>query len=135
MSQAVTLISPTRRYLRGAERVLSLEAEISGMCAARFGEQVERCRQLTRRGKLTRDVERTRALAVVREAGRRAWGLNAYRPQVAGAWALLEGRMTEMATGEGKTLVVALAAAILGWRGRGCHVVTVNDYLARRDAQ
>ena len=135
VSQAVTLISPTRRYLRGAERVLSLEAEISGMCAARFGEQVERCRQLARRGKLTRDVERTRALAVVREAGRRAWGLNAYRPQVAGAWALLEGRMTEMATGEGKTLVAALAAAILGWRGRGCHVVTVNDYLARRDAQ
>ncbi|MEM9881448.1 MAG: hypothetical protein AAF800_00840 [Planctomycetota bacterium] len=133
-SRVVTLRSPTRFYLRRAERVLVAEASLRELGAAELSAEVGRMQALARTGRLGGVAERTRALAVVREAGRRAWGLSAYREQVAGAWALLDGRMTEMATGEGKTLVAALAAAVIGWRGRGCHVVTVNDYLAQRDA-
>ena len=135
LSRVVTLRSPTRRYLRGAEQVLALESEISELTGEAFRGEIQSCRELARRGRLGPTAERVRALALVREAGSRVWGLNAYREQIAGAWALLDGRMTEMATGEGKTLVAALASAILGWRGRGCHVVTVNDYLAQRDAE
>jgi preprotein translocase subunit SecA len=75
-----------------------------------------------------------RGLALLREAARRECGLQPYPVQLAGALALHRGHLAEMATGEGKTLVAALAAALAGWSGRPCHVVTVNDYLAARDA-
>jgi preprotein translocase subunit SecA len=74
------------------------------------------------------------SLAVVREQSRRVLGLEPFEEQVAGSAALMEGCVVEMATGEGKTLVAAVAAVVEGWRGRGCHVVTVNDYLVQRDA-
>ncbi|MEO1237311.1 MAG: hypothetical protein AAFX76_11040, partial [Planctomycetota bacterium] len=122
------------RYLRLAERVLGHEAELSGMGSTALGNEVQAWRERARRGRIRKTDERVRALAVIRESGRRAWGMNAYREQAAAALALLDGRMTEMATGEGKTLVTAMAAAFLGWRGRGVHVITVNDYLAGRDA-
>ncbi|MEM6457806.1 MAG: hypothetical protein AAF710_00275 [Planctomycetota bacterium] len=134
-SRFATLRSPTRRYLRLAERVLTLEPTLRDRSASGLSAEVEEMRASARTGRLSQAFERVRALAVVREAARRAWGLSAYREQVAGAYALLDGRLTEMATGEGKTLVAALAAAVTGGRGRGCHVVTVNDYLAQRDAE
>ncbi len=74
------------------------------------------------------------ALSLLREASRRVLGLEPFPVQLAGALALDAGCAVEMATGEGKTLTAALAAALAGWRGRGVHVVTVNDYLAERDA-
>ena len=55
--------------------------------------------------------------------------------QVAGALAMLDGCVVEMSTGEGKTLTASITATMAGWRGRGCHVITVNDYLAKRDAE
>ena len=55
--------------------------------------------------------------------------------QVAGALALESGCVAEMATGEGKTLTATMPATVAGWRGRGCHIITVNDYLAKRDAE
>jgi preprotein translocase subunit SecA len=91
-------------------------------------QTVRRCR-----GDLSIEV-RVRALAALREAGWRAWRLRAFPVQLAGVVGLERGVLLEMATGEGKTLVAALAAALAGWRGRPVHVVTVNDYLARRDA-
>ena len=133
LSQAITFRSPTRSYLRWAERVLAEESKLRELGRDALRLEVDRCRTRSRLGRLHRPSDRVQALAVVREAGRRAMGLNAYREQMAAVWALLDGRMTEMATGEGKSLVAALAATIVGWRGRGCHVVTVNDYLARRD--
>ncbi|MCC5833386.1 MAG: hypothetical protein JJU20_01520 [Opitutales bacterium] len=75
------------------------------------------------------------ALPVLVEAARRSFGLEAYRTQMMGAMALARGTLVEMATGEGKTLTIALAAAAAGWSGRPLHVVTANDYLARRDAE
>ncbi|MEM6391414.1 MAG: prepilin peptidase [Planctomycetota bacterium] len=123
-----------RRYLRLADRVLAQEAELTDLHFDALSARVAEQRAVFRRGSVTQD-QRIEALALIRETARRTLGLNAYRVQVAAAAALLDGRMTEMATGEGKTLVAALAACLVGWHGRGCHVFTVNDYLAKRDAQ
>ncbi|MFH0855894.1 MAG: preprotein translocase subunit SecA [Candidatus Omnitrophota bacterium] len=75
------------------------------------------------------------AFAVVREASKRAIGLRHFDSQVAGGIILHEGRIAEMATGEGKTLVATLPAYLNALLGKGVHVVTVNDYLARRDSE
>ena len=74
------------------------------------------------------------AVAAVCEAVKRRLGLTPYREQIAGALGLHRGWLIEMATGEGKTLTAGIAAVLAGWRGRPCHVVTVNDYLVERDA-
>ncbi|MCM8789996.1 MAG: preprotein translocase subunit SecA, partial [Candidatus Omnitrophica bacterium] len=73
------------------------------------------------------------AFAVVREASRRTIGLRHFDVQIAGGIVLHEGRISEMATGEGKTLVATLPAYLNALLGKGMHIVTVNDYLARRD--
>jgi len=75
------------------------------------------------------------AFAVVREASRRAIGLRHFDVQIAGGIILHEGRIAEMSTGEGKTLVATLAAYLNALLGKGVHIVTVNDYLARRDRE
>lgn len=75
------------------------------------------------------------ALAIVREAAYRALGMEPYEVQLQGAAALFQGVVVEMKTGEGKTLTVALAAAIAGASKEGVHVATVNPYLAQRDAE
>ena len=73
--------------------------------------------------------------ALVREASRRTKGLSHYPVQIMGAIALFEGGIAEMQTGEGKTLTAVMPAVLRALTGRGCHVVTVNDYLAQRDAE
>jgi preprotein translocase subunit SecA len=75
-----------------------------------------------------------RALAAVREAAHRCVGLRAFPVQLIGALALHCGWLAEMATGEGKTLTAGLAAVLAGWSKRPTHIITVNDYLAQRDA-
>lgn len=74
------------------------------------------------------------ALALVREVARRSTGEEAYPVQLMGALALYHGRIVEMLTGEGKTLTGSLAAPLIAWSRRRLHVLTVNDYLAERDA-
>lgn len=76
-----------------------------------------------------------RGLALVREVARRATGEEAYPVQLLGALAMYSGRVIEMLTGEGKTLTGSLAASIIAWRDKRLHVLTVNDYLASRDAE
>lgn len=105
-----------------------------------LGERVLRDRLLEMRDRFRRhpdsEAERVReALALLREAAARSTGLRPYPVQIAGALALHQGALAEMATGEGKTLTSALAAVLAGWTRRPCHVITVNDYLARRDAR
>jgi len=73
--------------------------------------------------------------ALVREASRRAKGMSHFPVQIMGAISLFEGHIAEMATGEGKTLTAVPAALLRALVGKGCHVVTVNDYLAKRDAE
>jgi preprotein translocase subunit SecA len=75
------------------------------------------------------------AFAVVREASRRTVGMRHFDVQLIGGMLLHEGRIAEMATGEGKTLVATLAAYLNALLGRGVHIITVNDYLARRDRE
>jgi preprotein translocase subunit SecA len=75
------------------------------------------------------------AFAVCREAGRRVLGMRHFDVQLVGGMVLHEGKISEMRTGEGKTLVATLAAYLNALEGKGVHVVTVNDYLAARDAQ
>jgi len=75
------------------------------------------------------------AFAVCREAARRTVGMRHFDVQLIGGMVLHEGTIAEMATGEGKTLVATLPAYLNGLTGRGVHIVTVNDYLAKRDAQ
>ena len=76
-----------------------------------------------------------RAFALVREAGRRFLNMRHFDVQLIGGMVLHEGKIAEMKTGEGKTLVATLPAALNALAGRGVHVITVNDYLARRDAE
>src|SRR4029077_16417689 len=75
------------------------------------------------------------AFALVREAGRRKIGMRHFDVQLIGGIVLHEGKIAEMKTGEGKTLVATLPAYLNALAGRGVHIVTVNDYLARRDAE
>jgi preprotein translocase subunit SecA len=93
-----------------------------------------------RREELTRQAEPPdetlhRALALAAVTSRRTLGFAPYPVQIMGALAIAHGFLAEMATGEGKTLTVALAAAVAGWGQRPVHVITANDYLAERDAE
>ncbi len=81
------------------------------------------------------DAELEEVFALTREAGRRALGMRHFDVQLNGGIVLHEGRITEMRTGEGKTLVATLAVVLNALPGRGVHLVTVNDYLAKRDAE
>ena len=91
-------------------------------------------KDLGRLGRL-KDEKLDYAFALGREAAWRAIGKRPYPVQIMGALAMAEGYVIEMATGEGKTLTAALAAAISSWSGKNVHVITVNDYLVERDAK
>ncbi len=95
--------------------------------------QEEEVKERILRGEITQEVEL--AFALVREAGKRVLGLRFFDVQLIGGLVLHEGKIAEMKTGEGKTLVATSATAINAMTDEGVHVVTVNDYLARRDAQ
>ena len=85
------------------------------------------------RGRITDEV--IEVFALVREAAKRTLGLRHFDVQIIGGFVLHQGKIAEMKTGEGKTLVASLPAAVNGMTDQGVHIVTVNDYLARRDAQ
>jgi preprotein translocase subunit SecA len=128
-------LAPRRqRFLSMAKHVLSHEKLYAEMSDAKLKEQAGAFRELFLRGRETRQ-QLHRAFALVREVASRQIGEKHFPVQVAGALALDAGCITEMATGEGKTLTATLPATIAGWRGRGCHIITVNDYLAKRDAE
>jgi len=122
------------RFLRRAERICAMENTVAGLGEARLREQVGQLREVFRRGRDTAE-DLDRAFALVREVAWRQVGERPFMVQVAGALALEAGCVAEMATGEGKTLTATLPATVAGWRGLGCHIITVNDYLAGRDAE
>jgi len=128
--QAVTR---TGDYLRRAKRVLAMEKQFRDVSDARLRQEALSIREVFMRG---REVEQDlyRAFAVVREAASRQCGERPFLVQVAAAMAIQDGCVVELATGEGKTLTATMPATIAGWRGKGCHVITFNDYLAKRDA-
>ncbi|MFA5362241.1 MAG: preprotein translocase subunit SecA [Candidatus Omnitrophota bacterium] len=104
--------------------------------AAAIQEEKERIKEKIKlaRNKIYADIL-PEAFALVREASRRVIGLRHFDVQIAGGIVLHEGKIAEMATGEGKTLVATLPAYLNALLGKGVHVVTVNDYLARRDRE
>jgi preprotein translocase subunit SecA len=101
---------------------------------AEFKQQLEKATTDREREEILDDIL-PEAFAVVREAGVRVLGMRHYDVQLLGGIVLHKGQIAEMKTGEGKTLVCTLPAYLNGLTGRGVHVVTVNDYLARRDAE
>jgi preprotein translocase subunit SecA len=123
-----------QRFVRRAGKILSIEKHFSEMTDAKLREAAGELRETFARCRdHPSDVER--AFALVREVAFRQIGQKPFPVQVAGALALESGCIAEMATGEGKTLTCTMPVTVAGWRGRGCHVITVNDYLARRDAE
>ena len=117
-----------------AHRVDAMSPEIRSLPETALDREIEELRSAFVRGRVSHE-QVLRAMAVVREVASRATGEEAYVVQLAGALALVHGRIAEMVTGEGKTLTGSLAAPLLAWRHRHLHVFTVNDYLAERDAQ
>lgn len=126
---------PRRQRLLGrAERIVDLEKQFDQISDAKLRQKAGEFRELFRCGRET-PSDMDQAFALIREVAWRRLGERPYPVQVAGALALEAGCIAEMATGEGKTLAATMPATIAGWRGRGCHVITVNDYLAQRDAE
>lgn len=107
--------------------------ELRGRTAG-FREQLDKAGSATRQRQLL-DELLPEAFAVVREAARRVLGMRHFDVQLIGGMVLHDGQIAEMKTGEGKTLVATLPSYLNALTGRGVHVVTVNDYLARRDAE
>jgi len=122
------------RIRRTVERVNALEPHIAPLSdAALAGKTVEFRARLTQ-GETLDDIL-PEAFAVAREAGKRVMQMRHFDVQIIGGAVLHEGKVAEMRTGEGKTLVATLAAYLNALAGTGVHVVTVNDYLAKRDAE
>ncbi|MFI5381824.1 MAG: hypothetical protein ACHRHE_21205, partial [Tepidisphaerales bacterium] len=122
------------RLRQQADRIEKLEPEIHNLSAARFGEEVEIHRDLARLNRL-KGGHLDRAMAIVREGCFRAQAKRPFPCQIMGALAMCEGLVTEMATGEGKTITASLSASIWAWMGKPVHIITVNDYLVQRDAE
>ena len=115
------------------ERINALEGEVEALADEELRGRHVAFRERLERGQTLDDVL-AEAFAVVREAGRRVLGMRHYDVQLIGGMILHRGMIAEMKTGEGKTLVATLPVYLNALAGRGAHVVTVNDYLARRDA-
>lgn len=135
-------IGAYQRRAGALQRLRSQESEAEGLWSTLKDETDHRLRvrlqghreTIRRGGKGTREALLP-ALAAIREAAHRQLGLLAFPEQLMGALALHGGCLAEMATGEGKTLTAGIAAVLMAWNGRPCHVITVNDYLVERDAQ
>ncbi len=141
--RAVKRLLPTLAQITGHEDALkSLSDEQLQAKTAEFKGRIAKSlegladpEQITATEKAALDDLLPEAFAVVREAGRRVVGMRHFDVQMIGGMVLHAGKVAEMKTGEGKTLVATLACYLNALAGRGVHVVTVNDYLAKRDAE
>ena len=123
-----------RRISRIVDRVNSLEPSVEKLSDEELAGKTLIFRERIAKGE-SLDAILPEAFAVVREAGRRVLGMRHFDVQIMGGAVLHEGRIAEMKTGEGKTLVGTLPVYLNALEGKGVHVVTVNDYLARRDSE
>jgi preprotein translocase subunit SecA len=123
-----------KTYQRNVERINELEEQTAALT-----DDALRARTDEFRGRVTAgeaiDALLPEAFAVVREAAKRTLGMRHFDVQLVGGMVLHSGKIAEMRTGEGKTLVATLPCYLNALTGKGVHVVTVNDYLARRDAE
>lgn len=123
-----------KKYQKKVERINQLEPEMQKLSDAELNSKTAEFRQRLENGETLDDIL-YEAFAVVRETGKRVLGQRHYDVQLIGGMVLHDGRIAEMKTGEGKTLVATLPTYLNALTGKGVHVVTVNDYLAKRDAE
>ncbi|GAA0177718.1 preprotein translocase subunit SecA [Clostridium sediminicola] len=116
------------------DKIDSYESEMKALSDTQLRLKTDEFKQRLSKGETLDDIL-TEAFAVVRETSVRVLGLRHFREQMMGAIVLHQGRISEMKTGEGKTLVATLPAYLNGLTGNGVHIITVNDYLASRDAE
>ncbi|HJD25585.1 MAG TPA: preprotein translocase subunit SecA [Candidatus Blautia intestinipullorum] len=123
-----------KRIMPLVEKTESLRPEMQKLTDEELREKTREYKKRLAEGETLDDLL-PEAFATVREAARRVLGMEHYRVQIIGGIILHQGRIAEMKTGEGKTLVSTLPAYLNALEGRGVHIVTVNDYLAKRDAE
>lgn len=129
--------SVIQRYHKKVAAINELEVEIQALADADFPKEIEALKAVVATQCATKEVLEEvlpRSFALTREAARRTMGKRHYDVQLIGGMVLNDGSIAEMRTGEGKTLVATLPTVLNALTGKGVHVVTVNDYLARRDA-
>jgi len=123
-----------KRLNNEADKVLEYEEEMKALTDEELKAKTPYFKKLLEEGKTLNDI-RHEAYAVAREAARRVLNEFPYRVQVMGAIVLNEGDVAEMKTGEGKTLTATMAVYLNALEGKGVHIITVNEYLAKRDAE
>src|SRR2546430_8555725 len=123
-----------KRMMPTVEATNALEPSVQALGDAELGAKTDELRKRLDAGASV-DELLPEAFAVAREAARRTVGMRPFDVQLIGGMVLHEGKIAEMATGEGKTLVATLPAYLNSLTGRAVHIVTVNDYLATRDAE
>ncbi|GLI53575.1 preprotein translocase subunit SecA [Thermodesulfovibrio yellowstonii] len=123
-----------KRYFTIVEDINRLESQIASLSDEKLKQKTDEFRERLAKGESLDDILKE-AFAVVREVAKRTLGMRHFDVQLVGGLVLHEGKIAEMKTGEGKTLVATLAAYLNALEGKGVHIVTVNDYLARRDVQ
>ncbi len=121
-----------KKYSKVVDKTNSLESSVSSLPQEEFLKRTEELKKAAESGPLEDLIPE--AFALVREAAKRTTGMRAFDVQLMGAMALNEGKIAEMKTGEGKTLVATMPLYLNALTGKGCHLATVNDYLAKRDA-
>lgn len=123
-----------KRYQKNVQKINELEASFAELSDEQIQIKTEEFKAALANGSSLDDLL-PEAFAVVREAGKRVFGMRHYDVQLIGGMALHDGKIPEMRTGEGKTLVATLPVYLNALLGKGVHVITVNDYLAKRDAE
>ena len=130
-----------KKFQPSVKEINLLEEDIQKLSDEQLQQKTGEFRQQLDQAKNDREIDEIleeilpEAFAVVREASRRVLGMRHFDVQLLGGMVLHKGEIAEMKTGEGKTLVATLPAYLNGLTGKGVHIVTVNDYLARRDAE
>jgi preprotein translocase subunit SecA len=137
MSLFSSLFNTSNSFIKQAQKVVdqvnAFEETVKTLTNEQFKEETEKLKARLVAGETVDDFF-AYAAALVREASSRTLGQRHYDVQIIGGYALHKGRIAEMRTGEGKTLVATIPAYVNALTGEGVHIVTVNDYLARRDA-
>ena len=123
-----------RQYMAVVRQINALEAGLAALSDEALRAKTDEFKNRLANGE-TLDALLPEAFAVVREAGKRALGMRHFDVQLIGGMVLHHGKIAEMRTGEGKTLVSTLPAYFNVLTGQGVHIVTVNDYLAQHDAK
>ena len=123
-----------KKLVKRVDKINALEPQVTLLTDDQLKEKTAEFRARLEKGETLNDIL-NEAFAVVREASKRVLGMRHFDVQLIGGMVLQEGRIAEMKTGEGKTLVATLATYLNALAGKGVHIVTVNEYLAERDSK